>query len=73
MEKGEVNTDDNNNNNYMNIMLAKFIFGGSVMIRQLAEFSFPPKFVVIHYLTLIVVAMIVLFLTSTPLLFSIET
>ena len=31
-------------------MLAKFIFGGLVMIRQFTKFSFPPKFVVIRYI-----------------------
>ena len=33
----------------MIIILAKFIFGGLVMIRQFAKFSFPLKFVVIRY------------------------
>ena len=36
-----VNTDD--------IILAKFKFGGLVMIHQFAKFSFPPKFIVIQY------------------------
>ena len=45
----DVNTDDNNNY-YMKIILAKFKFGGLVMIRQFTKFSFSPKFVVIWYL-----------------------
>ena len=44
-KKGDINTDDNNNN-YMKIILTKFIFGSLVMIRQFTKFSFLPKFVV---------------------------
>ena len=34
----------------MKIILAKFIYGGLVMIHQFAKFSFPPKFIVIRYI-----------------------
>ena len=33
----------------MKIILAKFKFGGLVMIRQFAKFSFSPKFFVVRY------------------------
>ena len=44
------NADLLSNIKKLKIILAKFIFGGSVVIHQFAKFSFPPKFVVIRYL-----------------------
>ena len=59
--KLEFKFDNANNNYYMRIILAKFKFGGLIMIRQVIKFSFLPKFVVIQYFNKY---------NSIPLLFS---